>query len=547
MSQLQQLFVDRVRQGLLRKSITDASRWASKYRVMSHPYPGIWTFDHHPWLKEMHDSRAELNVGQKSAQVGFTECVLNIAFYFIDVKKMDVLYVLPNQRPDAADFSSGRFDKALELSEHLRNMFSDVKNVGHKRAGYANLYIRGSNSRAQLKSIPVSVVIIDELDEMDQENIPLALQRNTGQLERFAWQISTPTIPEFGINFHFNTSTQDHFTFPCPSCGQFIELSFPDNIVITAETEDDKSIHDTHLICNKCKAKLPHEDKPKFLNKGKWVSRFADRVVRGFHINQLYSMNLHPSYIAANFLKSKKDVHAEQEFHNSTIGVPHVVAGAKITDEQLDSCVATYEMTDFKRSGLQTMGVDVGHNVLHVVTNEWFVEGRAGHDINSYSKARNLFHNEVRDFEELDGLMRSFNVRFCVVDAQPDRRKAVEFANRFHGRVRLCRYTNGVVGRTLSKIDGQELYVNVDRTSWLDMSLSRFKQDTIQIPKNTKRDFRSHMKAIIRIPSKDKQGNPIAKYETPGSGQDHYAHALTYAEIALPLALGVGTVKTISE
>jgi phage terminase large subunit GpA-like protein len=114
---------------------------------MGHPYPGLWTFDHHPWLKEMHDCKATIKVGQKAAQCGYTEWALNESFYFNDIRRMDVLYVLPNTRPDAADFSSSRFDKALELSEHLRKLYSEVQNVGHKRAGSTNLFIRGSNSR----------------------------------------------------------------------------------------------------------------------------------------------------------------------------------------------------------------------------------------------------------------------------------------------------------------------------------------------------------------------------------------------------------------
>jgi phage terminase large subunit GpA-like protein len=226
MSQLREQFAERIRLGINRKAITDASRWALKYRVMSHPYPGQWNFDHHPWLKDMHDTRYGSNVGQKAAQMGFTEVMLNVAFFFIDVRKMDVLYVLPNIRPDASDFSAGRFDKALELSPHLQELFSNVKNVNHKRAGYANLYLRGSNSRSQLKSIPVGLIILDELDEMNQANVPLALQRLAGQLERYDWKISTPTSPEFGINKAFLNSTQDHFFFPCPSCSRYIELRY---------------------------------------------------------------------------------------------------------------------------------------------------------------------------------------------------------------------------------------------------------------------------------------------------------------------------------
>jgi len=123
---------------------------------MGQPFPGPWSFKYHPWAKGMHDCTAEIMVGQKGAQLCYTEVGLNKSYYNIDVLGNSVLYVLPASTPDAADFSTSRFDPALELSPHLASLFSDVKNIGHKRAGSANLFIRGSRSRNQLKSIPVA-------------------------------------------------------------------------------------------------------------------------------------------------------------------------------------------------------------------------------------------------------------------------------------------------------------------------------------------------------------------------------------------------------
>lgn len=543
MSSLLESLAARIKAGVSRKSVTAASRWASKYRVVSHPYPGPWTFNHHPWLKEMHDTKHESNVGQKSAQMGYTEAMLNIAFYFIDVKKMDVLYVLPNTRPDATDFSAGRFDKALELSEHLQEIFSDVKNVQHKRAGYANMYLRGSNSRSQLKSIPVSLIILDELDEMNQENVPLALQRLSGQLERYDWKISTPTIPEYGINVDYNLSTQDHFRFKCPSCSKRIELKYPESLVICGTNENDLDVNKTHLICTECKAILRHEDKINFLKDGKWESNFPGRLTRGFYINQLYSMHLEPKVQAIAYFRSQRNEFAEQEFYNSNMGLTHTVSGSKISDEMLEACRGTHRMIDYANTGIITMGVDVG-KVLNVVINDWQLNGRAGNDVNTYAKARNLFHGEFYHFDELDQLMHDFYIAFCVVDVAPEAREATRFANRFYGKVRLCRYINGLIGRE-TKIVDHDLVISVDRTSWLDQTLGRFKQRSILLPQDTRFEFKEHIKSSLRVPSRDKNGNPVVRYvnTTP----DHYAHALCYAEIALPLSLGIGINTNITD
>lgn len=71
MHQLQSLIAERVASGLKRKSIVDCAKWAETYRIMGNPFPGRWTFNYHPWLKEMHLCDSQEIVGQKSAQMGF--------------------------------------------------------------------------------------------------------------------------------------------------------------------------------------------------------------------------------------------------------------------------------------------------------------------------------------------------------------------------------------------------------------------------------------------------------------------------------------------
>lgn len=544
MSALSAMMGERIRSGLSRKAITQPSRWACQYRYMGHPYPGLWTFQHHPWLKDMHDSTALENVGMKSAQVGYTEWALNRCFFFIDIRRMDVLYVLPNTRPDSADFSSGRFDKALELSSHLKDLFSDVQNVGHKRAGSTNLYIRGSNSRSGLMSLPVGLLVLDELDEMTQENIPLAEMRLRGQIDRNLLKISTPTSEGTGIHAAYEPSTQEHWFFKCPSCSKHIELKFPDNLVVCGTSPTDPDVHKSHLICNECKAVLPHERKIDFLNTGMNIPSYPGRDVRGFTISQLYAMHLHPSVIALDYLNSLQDEAAEQTFFNGVLGVPHIVASARITEEMVNSCIGTYAKLYFNRKSPITMGVDVGKK-LHVEIDHWEVGTPSGYDVNTYSRCRVLTHLEVDEFEQLDNLMHTFGVYFCVVDSQPEKRKALEFANRWPGRVKLCRYPVGVNGRNITHSSEEEHIVNVDRTAWLDLSLGRFKNGSIQIPMDTGYDYKQHIMAQVRIPKKDKQGNPVAQYRTPDNKHDHYGHARNYAEIALPFALGLGVARDI--
>ena len=546
MADLKTLFAERIASGLKRKSLTTCSRWSEACRVMGgNSFPGPWRFKHHPWLREMHDSEAELNVGQKSAQMGFTETVLNVVFFNIDVKGVDCLYVLPAKTPDASDFSAARFDPALELSPHLTRMFSDVKNVGHKRAGTTNLYIRGSRSRAGLKSVPTGLIILDELDEMTQANVPLAMERAAGQIQKMVWMVSTATIDNFGINAYFKDSSQNHFYFKCPSCSRFIELKFPESLIVTAEELDDPKLKDSHLICYECRAILPHKDKSVFLNTGKWIESYAQRDSAGWYINQMYSPTISPYDFAKAFIKARVDPAAETEFYNSKLGLPHVVDGASVTDNELETAKRGYRRADAQRGGLFTLGVDVG-KWCHWEITEWFLPpaGTPAVDISVLAKCRVVTHGKAREFDELDELMIKFGIAYCVIDAMPERRKSLEFCNRWFGRAKMNFYGQGVVGKNIQQ-NKDEPFITTDRTSWMDLALGRFHgKQTIALPCDVDLEYREHLKAPIRVYLKDKDGNPQGRY-VKGNVDDHYAHARTYSEIALPFALSLAQAQNI--
>jgi hypothetical protein len=449
---------------------------------------------------------------------------------------------LPNQRPDAADFSARVFTPALEMSEHIRNMFSSTNNVGHKIAGTANFFIRGSNSRSGLKSIPAAVLIFDEYDEMEQKNINLAQARSDGQLYKTDWKVSTPTLPGHGIHAKYMESTQEHFVFPCPSCSKHIQLRFPESLVITADDYLDPNIKNSYLICTECKATLPHQEKKIFLNKGIWVPDCPGQLSRGFHVNQLYSMTIKPYELAQFYLRGRRDITAEQEFFNSKLGLPHLTEGAKITQEMFEPLIKGYGMMDGCKPGLLvTMGCDVG-KLLHVEINAWDLTEADPIDINARAKCRVLWAGELKTFAELGKKMIDYNVNFAVVDAQPETRESEKFCNEFPGRARMCRYNSNATARSVFA-DDNGVQLSVNRTAWLDQSLGRFRNGSILLPNNLPRDYFKHLMAPARKPEKDTQGNPVYKYVTRDTDEDHYAHARNYSEIALVFATGAKVYK----
>jgi hypothetical protein len=458
--------------------------------------------------------------------------MLNKTMFINDMFRGSVLYLLPNAGV-AGDFSDDKFDKALEASPYLRNLYTDTKNKGHKRTGSASLWIRGARAHSGLISVDPMLIVYDEYDVMPKEKVSLAEERVSGQLDWQQWKISTPTLPEIGINEAFLESTMEHFCFSCPSCTRRTQLIYPDCLEITAEDHKDPRIQNSFLKCKECGGKLSHELKPDWLSTGHWVPETTQTSIRGFQINQLYSTTVRPGDFAIKALKAKLNPVDETEFFNSKIGDPHVVKGARITDDMISACKSTYVNTEGKNLDILTMGVDVG-TFLHIIVTTWRLPAST-YDINLDSQSRILAILKVQDFSELYQKIREFRVATCVIDMDPERRLATQFARTFPNTVFMCHYGNNSNKKEIT-IHEDEQRITVDRTSWLDMTLSRFKEPrTVQLPADTPLEFYEHVKCPVRVYERDAEGNPTARY-VMGKGQDHFAHAMNYAEMALPIA-----------
>lgn len=547
-------FGEVIQSGLIARTLDKCSRWVEHRRIMGEPFPGPYSFKYHPWCREVHDANAPYRTVMKSAQMGLTEWAINETFYTIDVLKRDVLYVLPTAL-NASDFSKSRFNTALMHSPYLKNLFTDTNTIGLKQAGGVNLYIRGSRGDSNLKSIPVSVLVLDEADEMDQKQIWLALERLSGQHTKKVMALSTPTIPNHGIHLLYEQGTQEHFYFKCEKCGRTTELVYPDCLHICGDSITDPDVAKSFLKCKECGGKLEHKSKMDWMSKAFWDRTHTSEDHRSFYINQLYSFTVSPKELAIAYFRGLGDESAMVEFYNSKLGLPYIPDGGQVTDKQLDEAVMSRRYTknaERPRVGGDrciVMGVDQG-KFLHVVVAEYLqttTKGDPTLDINAKTTCKVLWEGKLPGdrFEDLDKMMREWQVLACVIDADPQINDARRFARRFPDYVYLCRYRRGVTGKELqeSEKDTNAPILTVDRTNWLDASLGRFHSSRIFLPDDVSNEFKENVKALVRTYQKDENGNPRAVYLN--TGPDHFAHALNYCEIALPVATGTGITQSI--
>jgi thiol-disulfide isomerase/thioredoxin len=537
-------FANALADNMVAHSLTTCSRWAQHRRKMAGDFSGSYSWKYHPWVKEMHDSWTPYSWIMKGAQLGVTEVGINRALYTIDTQKRDVLYLMPTMGA-ASDFSKSRLGPALSLSPYLDSIFEDTNAVNLKRAGNNCLYIRGTRGRANLLSIPVSELILDEVDRMDKQQLAMALERLSGQLIKHVWGISTPTVPDHGIHTLYKTTTQEHFMFKCSHCGRRTEFVWPDCIEICGEYATDPNCQRSFLKCKECKAKLDHKAKPEFLADAEWVPTAANANpdFRGMHISQLYSFTVSPAELVIAHFAGRNDEFAAKEFHNSKLGLPFVAPGARVTAEMIENAIRDYSMDGLRptRSGrLITMGTDQGESESHTVIAEWLFDRELGPDLGESAICKVLWVGKFfgEDWDRLDQLMDEWQILYAAVDADPNVNEARRFCRRFKGYAATTRYRGGNEGNevTLKDADSGAPMLQIDRTSWLGKSLLRFKQNPprVWLPRDIPDEFCTHVKNLTRTVEKNAVGEVMGVYISVG--EDHYAHAYAYANLALNYA-----------
>jgi hypothetical protein len=490
--------------------------WSVKGKIDRMPY----SLNGHCYQEGILQDTANEVVVMKSGQMGISEIMLGLATHFA-ITKGNVVYLFPTST-HIGEFVQGRFNPVIDYSDFLDSIVgkgeisSDMRKgrkkdaadkVSIKKIGNHFMYLRGSQNARQLKSVDGDLLVLDEYDEMVQDNIPLAKSRIDHSPYKWIRSLSTPTYPDYGIHSAFLAGDQRYYFLKCEHCGEWQALTWEDNINPDISTE--------HRLCRKCRKPIDHTQK------GEWVPTFRDRDVHSYHISQLYSSAISVKFLL-DFQKNPKN---EEEFYKSKLGLPFTPKGGSLTRDEVFACMGDYKTYYSPDEGVCTMGVDIGRKI-HYQISRFFG-----------NKKKVLRADTVDEFEELDTLMKKYDIAVCVVDANPEYKKARDFALRFRGRIYLAYYPNMKDSDYYIIGEGKhgELTVNINRTLSLDYTFDRFRCREIILPRDIRDDghegYIEQVMAPCKIKQFDKKGNQFYTY-LEGAKADHFAHAANYDEVA---------------
>lgn len=493
------------------------SAWVERKRFIPDTWtrePKPWSFKYREWQRQIMDDFSPRIVIEKAAQMGVTEIAMSRAMHLVDACGRDVLYLFPRV-DDVTDFSAGRFDTMLQMSPELAAAFQDVSNVQLKRAGKTCLYMRGSNSRAGLKSIPVSVLVLDEFDEIEHKSVSLVRKRLLGAANTWELDLSTPRHPGVGIDREYQETDQHRWRVPCPHCGERQTLEFPANIKLPADLERDDL---AKWCCSVCDEAWTEDERLQILDLGEWVPDNPSARVRGYHISQLYSPVATASSLCKAWAEAQRSEEEMEEFQNSHLGLPYQPKGAKITPAVVESCRGSHHAGARRSAEGACLGIDVGSRLDYEV----WVPGKSGPVVTMA---------DTVDWDGLDLLMREHRIEVAVMDAAPEREKAAEFRDRWSGQVWLANYpdTEFMAGREVRWND-DSFAVDVHRTAFGDKIAAHLFERTISFPADMPRRVIRHLAAVYRVVETDPKGRQRAKWLH--RGPDHQFHAAIYAAVA---------------
>ncbi len=285
--------------------VLTVSQWADEHRVLSSvssAEPGQWRTERTPYLREIMDglsvrSRVTETVFVAGAQVGKTEAGNNWIGYVIAHAPAPMLVLMPTDKT-ANDNVRTRIDPLIDGSPALRER---VAVRGSKEGGNTlerkdfpggTLLIRGANSAANLRSLPIRDLFEDEIDayevDLDEEGDPIALaeaRTRTFGAKRKVYKVSTPTVEgRSRIWASFEATDKRRYYVPCPHCGEMQTIDW-DRIKWESDTSE------PYLVCAENGCVIEERMKSKMLAAGEWraTQKCADRNVRGYHLSALYS------------------------------------------------------------------------------------------------------------------------------------------------------------------------------------------------------------------------------------------------------------------
>jgi phage terminase large subunit GpA-like protein len=325
------------------------SQWADKYAFIpkeSGAFPGKFQTSFAEYQRGIQDAISDPEIESvilmMSAQSGKTQIQLNAVGYYSHWEPSPMLFV-QTSLSEAEKFSKNRIAKMIRDTPVLKKLFPSPRSrdsgntLLNKEFLGGVLILAGSNAPAGLSSMPIRVVLEDELDRWEEsagtEGDPadLADKRTQTFWNRKKIKASTPAIKNMSrIEKGYDSSDQRRYFVPCPHCGEKQTLQWP-RLWWRTETAGQFArprVVEFHYICvNGCV--IQERSKHEMIRNGEWraTAQSHDGKTAGFHINALYSPVVEWLKLIHEWLEAKGSLERMKVFINTNLAETWEIRG----------------------------------------------------------------------------------------------------------------------------------------------------------------------------------------------------------------------------
>ena len=237
----------------------------------------------------------------KGTQIGMTTLAIGLALYCVHVRRLNVGYFLPDQ--DFANrFADTRIRPAIR-SPHLAAAMCDGAYKGAASKGLKEfpgtdgsrfLYILGLQDIGNAISLPLDVLIRDEVDDLPPENLAWSNDRLDASKIALTFNLAMGRMPGAGIHAMFEDGDQRLWRVPCPGCRLewALEEHWPDVLIEGGPLR---------LACPRCGARLSRAA-------GRWAPRNGAPLAghKSWRISQLAVPAVRLERIAAKWRAARR-------------------------------------------------------------------------------------------------------------------------------------------------------------------------------------------------------------------------------------------------
>lgn len=487
----------------------------------------------HFFLGALYKDRSQKIAVRKPSQCGVSTWLILDEIHDTRFLGYNYIHTLPTAN-DVAKFVPSKVNEIIKRNPSVKKGMAnkEVNAIAQKQFGKGFLYFKGTKSESDTLMLTSDVNNYDEYDKSDMSAINAYASRQEGadSKKKERW-VSTPTVPDYGIDAKFKESDQKHWRFKCPhkGCGKKQHMEWPENIDMEREC----------YICKHCKGEITTND----IRQGKWEARYPGREISGYWITQM----IVPWVTAKDMIKYYRDAEAGRNeatfeyFYNHKLGQPYVAAGSQIPKGLILQNLTTKEHVEVN----SIAGVDVQLHELYVMV---------GNDEGVYAIAILRDDQEciesdgkrgVSKWDRLGQLIDVYDIRYMVIDGGFTPNEVIDFALKHPGKVwvnwykddpkkeKIIRWSDDDF-QSKQEDEAAEIRVLTERDRQIDWVLHDLRRG------GTRFFYRAEDDAIKRLIQHtsttyarivtDRRGDESREWVS--TGKDDFLHALVYYTIA---------------